>query len=114
MQTESHGNTAIEEEITRIREQGEAIQKAIDTNLSMKKEIQELEDDFNKSGRQLCAVAENAGNLSLRTQEVFRTLQQELRINSNKKLVVGDFTYQSKDRAYKLSWQDSWYSIQQC
>ena len=113
MQTESHGNTEaeIEEEIIRIREQGEAIQKAIDTNLSMKKEIQELADDFNKSGRQLCAVAENAGNLSLRTQEVFRTLQQELRINSNKKLVVGDFTYKYKDRVRKLNWEDSWYSL---
>ena len=115
MQTESHGNTAaaIEREIRLIREQEEALQEALETSFEMKKEIKELEEDINKTGKQLCAVAENAGNIGLRTQEVFRTLQQELRVNSNKKLVVGDFTYKSKDRVYKLSWEDSWYSIQQ-
>ena len=113
MQTESDGNNAaaIEEEIALIREQREAIQKAIETNLAMKREIQELEDDFNRTGRQLCTVAENAGNLCLRTQEVFRTLQQELRVNCNKKLVVGDFSYKDKGRVCKLNWEDSWYSI---
>ena len=94
-----------------IRKQEEAMRKEIEDSLLLKQEMKELEGEMDATSKQLCAVAENVGYLSKRYQEAYRTLAQEVRVASNKKLVVGDFTYKNQNRTIQLSWGDSWYAI---
>ena len=103
--------TPKEQELKRIREQEEAMQKEIRTSLALREQMNELKEDMDETSKQLRAVAENAGNLSLRSHEAFRTLQHELRVGTNKLLVVGDFSYRLQTRNYTLSWEEAWDAI---